>query len=156
MKTVKNASAQRTQYSSSKNKLNTSKISNKSKTINENQSNIPTEIYIFTVIRNKKFKVYCSSGTQNLLWLFNYTLHLYETNYAFKSGLVFGYIDEEGLLVDQGFNEKTIRKTFLNNQEVKLLLKEEYDVKFEDQKKNKKNLFKVKSRSNSPIKNKQN
>ncbi len=140
---------------SAKNKLKTSKISNRSnaKSATSQVAAEIKELSVNLVINGNYFKINCGSGFQNLLWLFNYCLRLYDSNFCFKSGLVYGYLDSDGILVDQDFNTKTIRKTFENNQVVRLLLKEEYDVIFEDQKK----LRKTKnnnSKSRSPEKRK--
>lgn len=113
------------------NKTNTSKLP-------VNKSILPTEITLFVVIKNTRLKIFCGSGTQNLLWLFNYAIKQYSNDLGFQCGLIYGYFDEEGCLIDTEFNVKSIRKTFANNTEVKLLLKPEYDVAFEEQKKNKK------------------
>lgn len=120
-----------------KNKLKSSYNSNRSniKSVNSQVVNEIKDLSVNLVINGQYFKINCGSGFQNLLWLFNYCLRLYDSNYCFKTGLIYGYLDSEGILVDQDFNTKTIRKSFENNQVVRLLSKEEYDVIFEDQKK---------------------
>ena len=120
----------------SKKNLKTSKTSNFSdKPLSQS---IQQEISIFVKLKNQRIKVYCASGSQSLLWLFNTALHFYDSNYAFKTGQIYAYVDTDGCIQDQELNSKIIRKTFINNQEVTVLLKEEYDVLFEELKKNKK------------------
>jgi len=97
----------RTNFSSSLSK--NKKITTKAMSVASNTI-ANKDMSVFLIIRNERIKIFCGSGTQNLLWLFNTAIRILDKNYAFKTGLIFGFYDNEGALIDSEFNLKIINK----------------------------------------------
>ncbi len=100
------------------------------KTINSisDSSNNPPQnnvYYINTLIKDKKFRIYCGDGRQKLRWLTDCAILKYESYYGGSCGIAYGIKLENGNLTDL---EETINTILKFNENVWVLLKEEYMV----------------------------
>ena len=95
----------------------------------ENNSN---DFYVNVLIKDKKFRVFCGEAKQRLRWLTDVVIHKYERYFSINCGLAYGMKLENGNLCD--LND-VINTVLHNNENVWVLLKEEYDVFQEDLKK---------------------
>ena len=98
----------------------------------------PIKYSIFVEISNNIYKINCGLGNPTLQWLFNAALHYHSNDYSFISGIICAYIDENESIIDSDFNLKFVKKEFINNQKIKVLLKSEYLMMKDELKKNKK------------------
>jgi len=77
------------------------------------------------LLKDKKFKVFCGEGRQKLRWLTDVVIHKFERYFGGTCGMAYGMKLENGNLCD--LND--IINTILHrNENVWVLLKEEYDV----------------------------
>ena len=86
-------------------------------------------IYVNVLVKDKTFRIYCGNGTQRIRWLTDCAIFKYETFYYTKCGLAYG------LKLENGENcnlESLIKDVLKNNENVWILLKEEYYAFKED------------------------
>ncbi len=112
---------------------NKSKFSTISKKMKLTQSQIiskpiPSDFSLIVAIGDWNTVIYCGNGTQTLNWLFNYSLLLFSNDYAFKSGLIIGYLDSEGIINPANdYLNKLLYKQFNCYDRIVLLREEDYE-----------------------------
>lgn len=139
MKLTQSAISNRSNKSSMK-KTNQTKFQIKNKT----PTQLPSDFTIIVRIKDWNTRIFCGNPTQNVSWLINYSLFLYDTQFLLKSGVVYGFFIEERDENEENndqlfhFNEKRlslIHSIFRKNDRIVLLFKNEYMKKIEDLKK---------------------
>jgi hypothetical protein len=89
-------------------------------------------IWINVLIRDQKFKIYCGQGNQNIRWLTDVAIFRYENQTGTTCGLAFGLKLENGNMCDL---QETINTILKKDENVWILLKEEYDIYQEEMQK---------------------
>lgn len=85
--------------------------------------------FINTLIKDKKFKIYCGDGRQKLRWLADCAIHKYQSLYGQDCGNAYAVKLENGNLCDLNQN---INTTLKMNENVWVMLREEFEVFQED------------------------
>lgn len=92
--------------------------------MNDKQKNT-NEIFVNVLIKDKKFKIFCGDGRQKLRWLTDVAILKLQNMYSTKAEIAYGLKLESGEICN--LNEK-ISDFIKNNENVWILLKEEYEV----------------------------
>jgi hypothetical protein len=82
-------------------------------------------IFVNVLIKDKKFKIFCSDGRQKLRWLTDNAILKYQNMFSGRGGIAYGLKLENGDICN--LNEKIV-DIIKNNENVWILLKEEFDV----------------------------
>lgn len=96
---------------------------------NNQQHLIQNDFFINVLVKDKKFKIFCGDGNQKLRWLSDVAIFKYESYNESLCGLAYSIKLENGSLCD--LND-SINMVLHNNENVWVLLKEEYEVYQED------------------------
>lgn len=92
---------------------------------NKNNNNNTQGIYVNVLIKDKKFKIFCADGRQKLRWLTDVAILKYQNLFSGKNGVAYGLKLENGEICNLNENIKDLIK---NNENVWILLREEYEV----------------------------
>jgi hypothetical protein len=87
------------------------------------------KIFINALIKDQKYKIYCGDGNQKLRWLTEVAIFKYKNFHKVNCGLAYLVKKENGNYCEL---DEIINATFQNNENVWILLKEEYDSYLED------------------------
>ena len=94
--------------------------------MSENKINNNTQgIYVNVLIKDKKFKIFCGDGRQKLRWLTDVAILKYQNLFSGKNGVAHGLKLENGEICNLNEN---IDNTIKNQENVWILLKEEFEV----------------------------
>ena len=94
--------------------------------MSENKINNNTQgIYVNVLIKDKKFKIFCGDGRQKLRWLTDVAILKYQNLFSGKNGVAYGLKLENGEICNLNEN---IDNTIKNQENVWILLKEEFEV----------------------------
>jgi hypothetical protein len=100
---------------------------------NEHSDNIEKgSIYVNVLLKDQKFKIYCGEGRQKIRWLTDVAIFRFKKVTDKQLGIAYSLKTENGSLCDL---EDKIRDVLGNNENVWVLMKEEYEVYLEDQEK---------------------
>ena len=89
-------------------------------------------LHINALIKDQKFKIFCGEGKQKIRWLTDVAIFKYKKATETKCGIALSVKMENGNLCDL---EDPINTVLSNNENVWVLLKEEYEVYLEEQEK---------------------
>lgn len=98
------------------------------KNINNNINtnyNLIQGIYVNVLIKDKKFKIFCGDGRQKLRWLTDVAILKYQNLFTGKNGVAYGLKLENGEICNLNEN---IRDNIKNNENIWILLREEFEV----------------------------
>jgi hypothetical protein len=82
-------------------------------------------IWVNVLIRDLKFKVFCGMGNQSIRWLTDVAIFRYENLTGTTCGLAYGLKLENGNMCDL---HETINTILKKEENVWILLKEEFDI----------------------------
>lgn len=91
----------------------------------DNKSNYSEEIFANVLIKDKKFKIFCGDGRQKLRWLTDVAILKLQKLNEERISVAYGIKLENGEICNLNEN---IANSIKNNENVWVLLREEYDV----------------------------
>jgi hypothetical protein len=98
----------------------------------DEQADLHGALHINVLIKDQKFKIFCGEGKQKIRWLTDVAIFRYKKATEAKCGIAFSVKMENGSLCDL---EDSINTVLSNNENVWVLLKEEYEVYLQEQEK---------------------
>jgi hypothetical protein len=94
--------------------------------------NLNLKLYVNVLIKDQKYKIFCGEGNQKLRWLTDVAIYRYQEYTESKCGMAYSIKLENGSLCDLDDRLNTVLQ---NNENVWVLLKEEYEMYLESQQK---------------------